>query len=62
MSDVFERDSMRVEVFARGGVRVVGVETLEGRRFGARAVVVGSAITRPDHVTRWFAEALAGKR
>ncbi|MDO4245864.1 MAG: N-acetylmannosamine-6-phosphate 2-epimerase, partial [Deinococcus sp.] len=26
---------------------------------GARAVVVGSAITRPDHVTRWFAEALA---
>ena len=29
---------------------------------GARAVVVGSAITRPDHVTRWFAEALAGKR
>lgn len=26
---------------------------------GALCVVVGSAITRPDHVTRWFAEALA---
>ena len=25
---------------------------------GAAAVVVGSAITRPDHVTRWFAQAL----
>jgi N-acylglucosamine-6-phosphate 2-epimerase len=25
---------------------------------GALCVVVGSAITRPDHVTRWFAEAL----
>ncbi|GAA0521797.1 N-acetylmannosamine-6-phosphate 2-epimerase [Deinococcus depolymerans] len=25
---------------------------------GALAVVVGSAITRPDHVTRWFAAAL----
>ena len=27
-------------------------------RTGAYAVVVGSAITRPDHVTRWFADAL----
>ncbi|WP_420594874.1 N-acetylmannosamine-6-phosphate 2-epimerase [Deinococcus sp.] len=27
-------------------------------RAGAWAVVVGSAITRPDHVTRWFARAL----
>ncbi|AWN21862.1 N-acetylmannosamine-6-phosphate 2-epimerase [Deinococcus irradiatisoli] len=27
---------------------------------GALAVVVGSAITRPDHVTRWFAQALHG--
>lgn len=26
---------------------------------GAHAVVVGSAITRPDHVTRWFSQALA---
>ncbi len=26
---------------------------------GAQAVVVGSAITRPDHVTRWFAQALS---
>ena len=27
---------------------------------GALCVVVGSAITRPDHVTRWFVDALAG--
>lgn len=28
---------------------------------GALCVVVGSAITRPDHVTRWFVDALAGQ-
>jgi len=31
-------------------------------RAGADAVVVGSAITRPEHVTGWFAEAIAGAR
>ncbi|WP_264774396.1 N-acetylmannosamine-6-phosphate 2-epimerase [Deinococcus aetherius] len=32
----------------------------EALRRGAHAAVVGSAITRPDHVTRWFAEAVRG--
>jgi N-acetylmannosamine-6-phosphate 2-epimerase/N-acetylmannosamine kinase len=27
---------------------------------GAFAVVVGSAITRPEHITEWFATAVAG--
>ena len=31
----------------------------QAQRIGALAVVVGSAITRPDVVTRWFAEALS---
>ncbi|WP_136660051.1 putative N-acetylmannosamine-6-phosphate 2-epimerase [Nitratireductor sp. XY-223] len=30
------------------------------RQKGADAVVVGSAITRPEHITTWFADALAG--
>jgi len=29
-------------------------------RAGADAVVAGSAITRPEHVTDWFAQAIAG--
>ena len=29
---------------------------------GATAVVVGSAITRPEHITEWFARAVAGER
>ena len=29
------------------------------KRRGANAVVVGSAITRPEHVTSWFADALS---
>lgn len=29
---------------------------------GADAVVAGSAITRPEHVTRWFADAIAAER
>ena len=29
-------------------------------RAGADTVVVGSAITRPEHVTKWFADALHG--
>lgn len=34
-------------------------EARQAMERGAHAVVVGSAITRPDVVTRWFAEALA---
>jgi N-acetylmannosamine-6-phosphate 2-epimerase/N-acetylmannosamine kinase len=30
-------------------------------RAGAAAVVVGSAITRPEHITQWFADAIAGE-
>ncbi|WP_205849176.1 N-acetylmannosamine-6-phosphate 2-epimerase [Natronospirillum operosum] len=29
---------------------------------GAQAVVVGSAITRPEHITRWFADQIADAR
>ncbi|AZI43041.1 N-acetylmannosamine-6-phosphate 2-epimerase [Deinococcus psychrotolerans] len=32
------------------------------QQLGAWAVVVGSAITRPDHVTRWFADALRAEK
>lgn len=31
-------------------------------RAGAHAVVVGSAVTRPDHAARWFVDALAAAR
>ncbi|MBM1172528.1 putative N-acetylmannosamine-6-phosphate 2-epimerase [Microvirga arabica] len=30
-------------------------------RAGAAAVVVGSAITRPEHITQWFVDAIAGE-
>ncbi|WP_445500253.1 putative N-acetylmannosamine-6-phosphate 2-epimerase [Microvirga sp. G4-2] len=30
-------------------------------RAGAMAVVVGSAITRPEHITRWFVDAIAAE-
>ncbi|MBO1907824.1 putative N-acetylmannosamine-6-phosphate 2-epimerase [Microvirga sp. 3-52] len=30
-------------------------------RAGATAVVVGSAITRPEHITQWFVDAIAGE-
>jgi N-acetylmannosamine-6-phosphate 2-epimerase / N-acetylmannosamine kinase len=34
----------------------------EAMRRGAFAVVVGSAITRPEHITRWFADAIGAMR
>lgn len=34
----------------------------EAMAAGADAVVAGSAITRPEHVTRWFADAIAAER
>lgn len=44
-------------VFAEG--RYHTVEHVRAARLaGAGAVVVGSAITRPEHITRWFAEAV----
>jgi N-acetylmannosamine-6-phosphate 2-epimerase/N-acetylmannosamine kinase len=30
-------------------------------RAGAAAVVVGSAITRPEHITQWFVDAISGQ-
>lgn len=42
---------------AEGRLKTVD-DAKQARRAGAWAVVVGSAITRPDHVTRWFVDAL----
>ncbi|GGJ77080.1 N-acetylmannosamine-6-phosphate 2-epimerase [Deinococcus aquiradiocola] len=42
---------------AEGRVKTVQ-DALQAQACGAFAVVVGSAITRPDHVTRWYADAL----
>jgi putative N-acetylmannosamine-6-phosphate epimerase len=44
-------------VFAEGRYRNVE-DVREARLAGADAVVVGSAITRPEHITGWFAEAV----
>ena len=45
-------------VIAEGRIRTPE-QAAEALRRGAWAVVVGSAITRAEHVTGWFAEALA---
>jgi N-acylglucosamine-6-phosphate 2-epimerase len=34
-------------------------DAVRARQHGADAVVVGSAISRPEHITTWFADALA---
>ncbi|GLS22750.1 hypothetical protein GCM10007874_57700 [Labrys miyagiensis] len=55
----FVRHSARLgrPVFAEG--RYYTVEDVRAARLaGADAVVVGSAITRPEHITSWFAEAV----
>lgn len=44
-------------VFAEGRYRTVE-QVRAARRAGATAVVVGSAITRPEHITAWFADAV----
>ena len=46
-------------VVAEGRIRTPN-EAAMALKFGARAVVVGSAITRPEHVTQWFVEAMTG--
>ncbi|MFO1037571.1 MAG: putative N-acetylmannosamine-6-phosphate 2-epimerase [Geminicoccaceae bacterium] len=48
-----------LRVIAEGNIRTPA-QALAARDAGAFAVVVGSAITRPEHVTGWFAAALAG--
>lgn len=50
--------SLPVPVFAEGRYRTTA-EIRAARAAGAFAVVVGSAITRPEHVTGWFAAAMA---
>lgn len=45
-------------VVAEGRIRTPA-QAAEALRHGAWAVVVGSAITRPEHISAWFAGALA---
>lgn len=44
-------------VIAEGRIRIPE-QAAEAIRLGAHGVVVGSAITRPEHITTWFAEAI----
>ncbi len=44
-------------VFAEGRYRTVE-QVRAARLAGADAVVVGSAVTRPEHITAWFADAV----
>lgn len=46
-----------VRVVAEGNIRTPA-QAERVRRMGAFAVTIGSAITRPEHVTAWFASAL----
>lgn len=46
--------SLSVPVFAEGRYRTMD-DVRAARAAGAFAVVVGSAITRPEHITDWFA-------
>lgn len=48
-------------VIAEGRIRVPE-QAAEAIRLGAHGVVVGSAITRPEHITHWFADAIAVAR
>jgi N-acylglucosamine-6-phosphate 2-epimerase len=50
--------ALGVRPIAEGNIRTP-TEAREALRCGAYAVVVGSAITRPEVITRWFTEALA---
>ncbi|MHB2170157.1 putative N-acetylmannosamine-6-phosphate 2-epimerase [Alsobacter sp. R-9] len=53
--------SLGVPVFAEGRYNEPRLAAA-AIRAGAAAVVVGSAITRPEHVTRWFADAVGAAR
>lgn len=48
-------------VIAEGRYRTPD-QTRQAIAAGAYAVVIGSAITRPEHITEWFAEAITGMR
>lgn len=49
--------SLGKPVFAEGRYRTLA-QVRAARLAGADAVVVGSAITRPEHITSWFVEAV----
>ena len=49
---------MGLPVFAEGRIRTPA-QAADAIARGATAVVVGSAITRVEHITNWFAEAIA---
>lgn len=49
--------AVRVPVIAEGRIHSPR-QAAQAIRAGAVAVIVGAAITRPDQITRWFAEAL----
>lgn len=50
-----------VPVIAEGRIRTPE-QAAAAMKAGAFAVVVGSAITRPEHITEWFATAVAAAR
>ncbi|MEM7443802.1 MAG: N-acetylmannosamine-6-phosphate 2-epimerase [Pseudomonadota bacterium] len=49
--------TLDIPILAEGNVRTPD-DAAQAKRAGAWAVVVGSAITRPEFVTRWFADAM----
>jgi putative N-acetylmannosamine-6-phosphate epimerase len=53
--------ALKRPIFAEGRYRTT-VQVQAARRAGASAVVVGSAITRPEHITGWFVDALRSVR
>lgn len=53
--------SLQVPVFAEGRFNTPAAAS-DAIKAGAHCVVVGSAITRTEHVTGWFASAVAGVR
>jgi putative N-acetylmannosamine-6-phosphate epimerase len=51
--------SLEIPIIAEGNVRTPA-DAAAAKQAGAWAVVVGSAITRPEFVTSWFADAMNG--
>jgi N-acylglucosamine-6-phosphate 2-epimerase len=54
-----ELRAMGLPFAAEGRLRTPD-EAARALRTGAYCVIVGSAITRPDHITRWFHQAIQG--
>jgi N-acetylmannosamine-6-phosphate 2-epimerase/N-acetylmannosamine kinase len=60
ISLVVEASKLGKSVFAEGRYNEPRLAAA-AIRAGATAVVVGSAITRPEHITQWFVDAIAGQ-